>query len=282
MNPVRKSVFGQFVGGKSVWIALVVAAAALPGCASADADRAELLEREALELTADRDAARQQLAEAMRREESLARQGEIDAAEIERMRREQADIDAKAREALARAQEYAAQNEELMGRAEGAAGLQDENSRLQEALARFKAQGADAKVTPDGNIEITLPSDVTFGSGQAKLTSAGKRNLQSLRGPLGGEYAAYELRVIGHTDDTPLRKTKAKWGTNRALGQARALAVVEFLEQNLGIAPTRLTTASKGEHEPKIAKTDKASRTKNRRVELVVVVPRESALSMAK
>jgi chemotaxis protein MotB len=253
-----------------------MAAVALPGCASNELEgRVEQLHKENLEVTAERDEAVQNLAESLRREDALEQQSALRDAELANLRN---DYD----EALARAQEYASENERLLAAAEAEAETQDEGLQLQEVAARLQAPDRQVQVTPDGNIEITLQSDITFSSGEATITKAGKTGIRALLPALTGEFAAYEIRVVGHTDATPLKRTKAKWGSNRALGQARSRAVVEFLEQELGIAPTRLTTASKGEHAPVADNKSKDGRTKNRRVELIVVIPRQSALSMAK
>ena len=44
------------------------------------------------------------------------------------------------------------------------------------------------------------------------------------------------LRVDGHTDDTPLRPG-ARFADNWELSQARALSVVRFLVEEMGIPP---------------------------------------------
>lgn len=144
------------------------------------------------------------------------------------------------------------------------------------------SKAPDISVTKDGNIEITLASDVTFGSGSAELSDAGKKSIRSLSGLLKGQFAPYQVRVEGHTDSTPLVKTKKKFDDNFGLGSARSLAVVRFMETDLAIEPTRLMSASRGQHEPVADDKTDAGRRKNRRVEIVVVVPHDAALSMAK
>lgn len=255
---------------------VLVATVALPGCATGELEgRIDHLQRENLEITTERDEAVQNLAEALRREDALEQQGALRDAELANMRNDYDD-------ALSRAQEYASENERLLTEADERASTQDEGLQLQEVAAKLQGPDRSVQVTPDGNIEITLQSDITFKAGEASLTDAGKNGIRALRSALEGEFAAYEVRVVGHTDNTPLKRTKKKWGSNRALGQARSRAVVEFLETSVGIAPTRLTTASKGEHAPLSENKSKTGRAQNRRVELIVVIPRQSALSMSK
>jgi len=157
---------------------------------------------------------------------------------------------------------------------------------MQEIVDQLKKElGKEAPqvtLTKDGNIEITLASDVTFGSGSAELSESGKKSVRSLSPMLKGRFAPYQVRVEGHTDSTPLSRTKEKYKDNFGLGSARALAVVRFMETDLGIEPTRLMSASRGEHEPVADNKTEAGKKHNRRVDVVVVVPHDAATSMAK
>ena len=119
-------------------------------------------------------------------------------------------------------------------------------------------------------------------SGEATLTKSGQASVRSLRETLAGEYSPYKVRVEGHTDDQPLKRTKDKWGDNFGLASARALSVLRFMESDMGIEPGRLESASRGQHVPVAANASKADRAKNRRVNIVVVIPRTEALAMAK
>src|SRR5206468_3374960 len=114
--------------------------------------------------------------------------------------------------------------------------------------ARARQAGRQRKARQDGNIEITLQSDVTFGAGAADLSDAGKKSLKSITPLLKGKFAPYQIRVEGHTDSTPLVHTKGKYHDNFGLGSARSLSVVRFMESDMGIEPTRLMSASRGEH----------------------------------
>jgi len=156
-----------------------------------------------------------------------------------------------------------------------------------------KAEAVAAKLRPiygdgtveineDGNVELTLPSDVTFAEGSTTIADSAKKSLRKIAGILNGEFSSHLIRVEGHTDNKPLDKTKPKYGDNRGLGGARALEVVRFLESDLRIDPRRLTSASKGEYEPVADNATAAGRAKNRRVEVVVVIPADGAPIEAK
>ena len=71
----------------------------------------------------------------------------------------------------------------------------------------------------------------------------------------------------GHTDNTALSGF-GEFADNWELSQARALSVVRYMAEELGIPPTRLSANGFGEFQPlNPADTDEA-RAQNRRIEL--------------
>jgi chemotaxis protein MotB len=156
------------------------------------------------------------------------------------------------------------------------------NDLVRQLKSELGKGATDVGVTKDGNIEITLASDVTFASGSAELTDAGKKSLKSISPLLKGKFGPYQIRVEGHTDSTPLKRTKDKYNDNFGLGSARSLSVVRFMESDMAIEPTRLMSASRGEHDPVADEKSESGRKKNRRVDIVVVIPHDAAISMAK
>lgn len=81
------------------------------------------------------------------------------------------------------------------------------------------------------------------------------------------------LRVEGHTDDMPIHN--AFFASNWELSTARALAVLHYLTRN-GIAPGRLTVAGMAEHQPLRPNTTREGRSRNRRVEIVILSDKPS------
>jgi chemotaxis protein MotB len=149
-----------------------------------------------------------------------------------------------------------------------------EMARLQAELERLRKQHGDGVgLTPEGNIEIILESDVSFASGSHKLTKQGRSTLDAVARELKGEFSANQVRVIGHTDSDPIRKSPYK--DNWELGAERALGVIRYLNEQGGIEADRLVAASRGENAPLTGNDSKAAKAKNRRVEIVVVIPRE-------
>lgn len=140
-------------------------------------------------------------------------------------------------------------------------------------LARLRDKYGDVEMTPEGNIEITLNSDVTFSSGSRTLTTEGKKVLDSVAGELTGEFAGNMVRVTGHTDADPIKKSP--YADNWELGAERALEVTRYLSSKHGIDPSRLVAASRGQNAPVADNASKDGKRKNRRVEIVVVIPKK-------
>jgi chemotaxis protein MotB len=153
----------------------------------------------------------------------------------------------------------------------------NELAQLEAELVRLQQKyGELVQLTPEGNIEITLNSDVTFGSGKKSLTAAGKQILDSVAPELQGEFAGFPVRVIGHTDTDPIRKSP--FDDNWELGAQRSLAVTRYLETRHGLDSSRLIAASRGQTTPVADNATKEGKSRNRRVEIVVVIPRAQIL----
>ncbi len=265
-------------------IVVFVALIALTGCASDWETRAKELERENLELIAERDSQRRSSAEGMAKIEALDQQRALQSRELANVRQQYDDQGGRLQEYVSANEMLTRENDEL--RANGTAGPSPdqgiETAQINAALRSIQMGNPEARLDEDGNIEIPLASDVTFGLGRAALTKSGRRSLESLRELLTAKYDNNKIRVVGHTDNTPVKKTKHKYGDNRGLGSARALEVVRFLERDMALSPARLISASEGANNPVASNKTSAGRAKNRRVEIVVIIPREEAITMAR
>lgn len=144
---------------------------------------------------------------------------------------------------------------------------------LRRELEILRRKYGDAvRSTPDGNIEITLDSNVTFASGSHELTDEGRKILGSVAQELTGPFATNKVEVIGHTDSDPIRKSGYK--DNLELGGERAFEVTRYLSARHGIDPGRMVASSRGATDPVADNATKEGKRKNRRVEILVVIPK--------
>ncbi len=178
-------------------------------------------------------------------------------------------------EARARIQDLEAENSSLKSRpAEAAPAATDDVS---DALAQLKSKGIDAYQTADGNIAIVIPSDINFAAGSKDLTAAGRKAVAAVAAELGGQFSGFTVRIEGHTDGDPIKKSK--FTDNFELGAERALTVLRALVKDHDVAPERLIAASRGETVPVSDNKSDKGKARNRRVEVVVMVPRDATLA---
>lgn len=120
---------------------------------------------------------------------------------------------------------------------------------------------------------FVFSSEVLFPPGGAVLSEDGEREiakvadiLRSVADDIPPEID-WVIRVDGHTDDVPLSGT-GEFLDNWELSQGRALSVVKFMINFLGLPPERLAANGFGQYQP-VAKGDSPeARAQNRRIEL--------------
>lgn len=165
-----------------------------------------------------------------------------------------------------------------------AARLEEEAERLAaeaENLSRFKSdffgqlrdvlEGQD-RVRIEGD-RFIFASEVLFQPGRAQLSPAGQAEISNIADilrsiaddiPPGIDWV---IRVDGHTDNIPV-SAGGRYQDNWELSQARALSVVRFMSEDLGIAPERLAANGFGEFQPLNPANTPEARAQNRRIEL--------------
>ncbi len=196
--------------------------------------------------------------------------------------RARADAEAEARAAEAAAREAEA---EARAQAERARALEADARRRAEAeaasLARYQSaffaalsgvlgEREDVRVVGD---RFVFSSEVLFEPGSADLSREGRAEIAEVAGilkdvseqiPPGTDWI---VRVDGHTDDTPLSR-RSPFADNWELSQARALSVVRYMSEDLGIPPERLSANGFGQYQPLDPRDTPEAHAVNRRIEL--------------
>lgn len=119
-----------------------------------------------------------------------------------------------------------------------------------------------------GVVYISLSDKVLFQSGKYELSSRAREVLGKVATVINGK-PEFEAMVEGHTDNVPWRGTgviKDNWD----LSVHRATAVVRAL-QDLGVSPSRLVAAGRGEYVPLQPNTTAENRAVNRRTRILVL-----------
>jgi chemotaxis protein MotB len=122
---------------------------------------------------------------------------------------------------------------------------------------------------------IQFASDLTFAMGSVELSEDARTAINALAGILdGGDGVGFEIRVVGHTDNVPLRSGSI-YRSNVQLSAQRAISVRDALVKD-GVAPDRIMVGGYGEYRP-IAVNGARGSAANRRVEIFLVATGESA-----
>ena len=119
--------------------------------------------------------------------------------------------------------------------------------------------------TTTGNINLTMPGNITFAHGDATLNSAFLGSLNQLAATM-RQYGETTIVVAGHTDST------GQAAYNQALSERRAAAVRNYLVSQ-GVSASRIQTVGYGMRQPVATNTTEAGRAQNRRVELTILTP---------
>ena len=161
--------------------------------------------------------------------------------------------------------------------------LQNEYSKLQNELTelerakmeledrlRNEIDDREVKVEMlDRGLVITFVAEVLFDSGKAKLRTEALNKLERVASVLKTTVADLNIGIEGHTDNVPIKYSG--WKSNWELSSARAMSVLHYMVDDLGIAPVRLSATGYGEYQPVADNASPEGRQKNRRVEIVIL-----------
>lgn len=138
---------------------------------------------------------------------------------------------------------------------------------LYNAIGSGKFKDSLSIVVQDSGVVITLSNDVLFDSGQATVKEDMKKNLDIIAELL--KHVDNKIQIGGHTDNVPINRGVIT--SNWQLSALRAANVVEYLEDEYGIEPARLTAIAYGENDPVASNKTKDGRDKNRRISITIL-----------
>ena len=155
--------------------------------------------------------------------------------------------------------------------------LEQEKQQLEKYRSEFFGRLRDVLGAQEGvrivGDRFVFSSEVLFAPGEARLSPAGQREISKIAGILRNvaddvpPEIDWVLQVDGHTDNVPIIGG-AVFADNWELSQARALSVVRFMVNFLGIPPDRLSANGFGQYQPINPADTPEARAQNRRIEL--------------
>jgi type VI secretion system protein ImpK len=136
---------------------------------------------------------------------------------------------------------------------------------LKQLLAPEEAAGSLSVEETGGRTLITLHGADLFASGSASVNPAYEATLDRIAAAL--NKVPGRVRVVGHTDDQPIKSFQ--FHDNYELSRERAVSVATVLKKTID-NPARLTWLGVGSSEPRYRpESDPENRARNRRVEII-------------
>lgn len=146
--------------------------------------------------------------------------------------------------------------------------MPDLHQQLRTHFAQALEQGLIEIEPRSDGVVLTFPDSTTFPRGSSELTATFKRQLGSL-----GEYLQhpqFHVRVIGHTDSTPV--IGGRFVDNWELSAARAAAVVRTLLEQKTLLPRQAEAVGMADAHPLSSGRREQDMERNRRVEIYIQV----------
>ncbi|MFH1570959.1 MAG: OmpA family protein, partial [Gemmatimonadota bacterium] len=146
-----------------------------------------------------------------------------------------------------------------------------------ETITQEERQQQNVQVSVgDEGITIRIRDRAAFDSGRSQL----KEDFKSLLSRIGQVINRMTNQVVieGHTDNVPINT--GQFSNNHWLSSARALTVLDYFADQVGIARGRMSAIGYGEYrpvDPEADQDDPAVRSQNRRVEIRILYNKQAA-----
>ena len=141
-----------------------------------------------------------------------------------------------------------------------------------QALRELASQHSDILEYDAARGLIRFKSDVTFSSGSDVLSSNAKSTIRQFAQIMNSTAAAYDVRIVGHTDSQPIGRSAGQHPTNWHLSCHRAISVLREMTSN-SFASERGEASGRGQYDPLVPNAANGNTARNRRVEVYLTKP---------
>ncbi len=139
-------------------------------------------------------------------------------------------------------------------------------TNLTRSLSPSEADEVNVKVLK-GVVYISLADNMLFKSGSYEINSRAMETLSKIAKII-KDYKDYDVLVEGNTDNVPISRTNIR--NNWDLSALRASSVVQVLQDQFGVDPSRLTAGGRGEYNVIADNGTELGRQRNRRTEIII------------
>ena len=118
---------------------------------------------------------------------------------------------------------------------------------------------------------VKIVDKILFASGSTTIKKSGKEVLQKI-GDVLETVKNQQIMIKGHTDNVPIGKTiKEEFPSNWELSAMRAINVVHYLHEKVGISPKTLSATGYSKFKPVATNDTREGRAQNRRIEIALL-----------
>ena len=139
-------------------------------------------------------------------------------------------------------------------------------NNLTRSLSKEEMKEVDIQVLK-GVVYISLADNMLYKSGSYEVNSRARETLSKIAKII-VDYSDYDVLVEGNTDDVPITRENIR--NNWDLSCLRASSVVQYLQNNFGVDPKRLTAGGRGEYNPITGNDTEVGRQRNRRTQIII------------
>lgn len=144
------------------------------------------------------------------------------------------------------------------------------NMVLTNNLTRSLSQSEQKEVNVQvmkGVVYISLADNMLYKSGSYEINDRAAETLSKIAKII-QDYKDYDVLVEGNTDNVPISRPNIR--NNWDLSCLRASSVVQYLQNNYGIDPKRLTAGGRGEYNPLTGNDSELGKQRNRRTQIII------------
>lgn len=139
-------------------------------------------------------------------------------------------------------------------------------NNLTRSLSREELDDVDIQVLK-GVVYISLSDNMLYKSGSYEISERAGETLSKIAKII-TDYKDYEVLIEGNTDTDPISRPNIR--NNWDLSALRASSVVQALQNDYGVDPSRLSAAGRGEYNPVASNDTDEGKQLNRRTQIII------------
>lgn len=144
-------------------------------------------------------------------------------------------------------------------------------NNLTRSLSKEELKEVDVQVLK-GVVYISLADNMLYKSGSYEINDRAAETLSKIAKII-MDYRDYDVLVEGNTDNVKINTSSAQMKNirnNWDLSCLRAASVVQYLQDNYGVNPKRLTAGGRGEYNPLTDNDSEVGKQRNRRTQIII------------